>query len=213
MKIWTNVGIWLFILLNLVTRGITALLEAVAAPIFIAVWKGNPASSVQDSSNMFLILGNCNFCFIHVLGLIGLVMYVYVDNLTNLTSEYALLAVSFATTGIGALFFINYDHNDLTIKLWQFLIGSLMIWSISSPLTQTLVLSNFSKLLGTKATGTLMGYMSAAASVGRIIFSLLSAMGHIEPFVVSSVLCFVSCGLLIGYKWKLQQLTGTRHVT
>ena len=137
-------------------------------------------------------------------------MYVFVDYLTKLLTENVLLATSFGILGTGALLFINYDPDDATIELWLFILGSLMIWSISSPLSQTLVLSSFSKLLGTKATGSAMGYIGAAGSIGRIIFPLLSVMGLTRPFIVSCVVSYISCGLIIVYKWKLQQRAEAR---
>ncbi len=61
-RLW--VGAALFIFLNLVTRGVLALLETVGAPIFVQVWHSTKDNAVQDSSRMFLILGNGN-CPIH----------------------------------------------------------------------------------------------------------------------------------------------------
>lgn len=55
-RLW--IGAILFISLNLVTRGVLALLETVGAPIFVKVWHSTKENAVQDSSRMFLILGN-----------------------------------------------------------------------------------------------------------------------------------------------------------
>jgi len=189
-QIWT--GIFLFITLNLVTRGVLALLETVGAPIFVDVWDSNKEDAVKDSSQMFLILG-----------VIGLGMYFCVDYIRRIISEHTLLTISFVLTGAGALFFITWNPED-KITLVEFLIGAIIIWSIASPIAQTLILSSFSKMLGTAPQGSAMGWIGSAGSIGRIIFPLIAGLlSHNSSFAVSSILSFVCAGFVLLYRYQI----------
>eukprot|EP00122_Pirum_gemmata_P003205 Pgem_evm1s2896 len=52
-------------------------------------------------------------------------------------------------------------------------IGSLVI---AFPLKQTTIMSSFSKILGSKPQGGLMGWIGVFGSIGRIVMPLLSSL-------------------------------------
>ncbi len=62
------VGVALFIFLNVVARGVLALLETVGPPVFLEAWNDDSTDAVGTTSTMMLILG-----------LIGLVVFFLID--------------------------------------------------------------------------------------------------------------------------------------
>jgi len=192
-RVWLWTGIGLFIILNLVTRGVLALLETVGAPIFVDVWDSDKQDAVKDSSQMFLSLG---------VG--GLLMYFIVDYLRKWVPEHWLLAGSFALTGVGTVFFIAWTGDDAITKV-EFLVGAVIIWSIASPIAQTLILSTFSKMLGSRPQGSAMGWIGSAGSIGRIIFPLLAGMvSHNSSFLTSMIVSFLCAIAVVLYRYKVQ---------
>jgi len=180
-------GVWLFIFLNFAARGVIALLETVGTPEYLDALDEPVADPVKHSSTFFLILG----CF-------GLVMFFSVDFLKRFMQEHNILVSAFVIIAGGSLLLIEYTHD---VSLIRFYVGAALIWSVGSPLTQTIVISSFSKILGSKPQGTMMGWIGSAGSVGRILFPLLTgAFGEDISFVVSAVLCLV-CGVgVIAYE-------------
>jgi MFS transporter, ceroid-lipofuscinosis neuronal protein 7 len=50
----------------------------------------------------------------------------------------------------------------------------MLIWSLGSPLSQVMILSTFSRMLGARPQGLMMGLITGAGSVGRIVSPLIA---------------------------------------
>jgi hypothetical protein len=50
---------------------------------------------------------------------------------------------------VGALFFITYHPTD-DVTLAEFIVGSVIIWSIAAPIGQTIILAYFSNIVGSR---------------------------------------------------------------
>lgn len=71
----------------------------------------------------------------------------------------------------------SFSSSTSSSSLSRFLIGNLLIWSIGSPLCQTLSISMLSKYLGPhRDQATWMGLATAAGSTGRIIIPMLGGL-------------------------------------
>lgn len=85
-----------------------------------------------------------------------------------------------------------------------------MIYCIATPITQTLVSSMLSKQLPKQQQGKWMGLLTAAGSIGRILFPLLSGAFYSLGFTNAALLlpavlamCAV-CGIVVGLRlWQL----------
>jgi len=187
------IGALVFIALNFVARGVLALLETTGAPVFMDAWSDDDGDSVKDTSNMMLLLG---------LG--GLVIFALIDWLEKYIAEHWLLSASFLMIGSGGLFLFDYTGNG--VSLAQFIIGASLIWSIGSPIAQTIILSAFSKILGSKPQGEMMGWIGSAGSVGRIVFPLLGGfLGNNPSFLVSAITSFLSAISVLVYTWMIRK--------
>jgi len=187
-KKWVNIGVILFISLNFVTRGILALLETVGAPIYVKIWDTDN-DAVDDSSQMFLTLG-----------VFGLVVYVLLDYQRDRIPSHFLLAGSFAVTGFASLFFIVWPGQS-GLSIGTFLAGAVLIWSIASPIAQTLILSTFAKILGSQPKGSAMGWIGSAGSVGRIVFPLVAVLFPPNvAFVMAALTSLIGAAAVIVYQ-------------
>jgi len=163
-----------------------------SAPIFLDAWNGKEEEAVGDTSQMMLILG-----------VLGLIVFALIDVMEKWIAEWLLLAISFLFIGVGALFL--YDWTKTGVGLAQFIIGASLIWSIGSPISQTIILSAFSKILGSKPQGAMMGWIGSAGSVGRIIFPLLAILGNDVSFAISAGSALLSAIAVVIYNWRVQK--------
>lgn len=108
------------------------MLETVGTPVFLDAWNGDKQDRVQDSATMFLILG-----------VVGVIVFFLIGPLKRVCSDKTLLTFGFVITGVGSFLLINSDDS-----LPRFLIGACFIWSFGSPISQTIILSAFSSILG-----------------------------------------------------------------
>jgi len=187
------IGACVFIGLNFVARGVLALLETTGAPVFMDAWNDRDEDTVKDTSNMMLILG-----------MAGLVVFAVIDWLERYIPEHWLLSVSFLMIGAGGLFL--FDYTGQGVNLAQFIIGASLIWSLGSPIAQTIILSAFSKIIGSKPQGAMMGWIGSAGSVGRIVFPLLGGfLGNNPSFLVSAATSFLCAFAVLIYTWAIRR--------
>lgn len=184
------IGVLTFIFLNFVARGLIALFETLATPLFFEVWRDKDGDATTDASFMYFVLG-----------LFGFFVYFVIPWMGKLMREPLLLSVSFLVTALGAFLLISTAHFPLEII--RFLFALALIWSFGSPVSQTIILSAFSKILGQKPQGFLMGTIGSAGSVGRIVLPLIAGgFGENFSFIFSASLSVVGSFLILIYtKW------------
>eukprot|EP01117_Protostelium_nocturnum_P012980 TRINITY_DN4807_c0_g1_i1.p1 TRINITY_DN4807_c0_g1~~TRINITY_DN4807_c0_g1_i1.p1 ORF type:complete len:489 (+),score=148.14 TRINITY_DN4807_c0_g1_i1:155-1621(+) len=197
-------GLGLFILLNMVGRGVLSVLETTVSPTFkdILMDMSDPDSE-PDYTKLTAIM-------LFVLGVIGLVIFFLLDPLCKRIKEPTILNAGFMVVAAGSLFLISYGKEIITV--WQFAIGSIAILSIASPIVQTLVVSAFSKILGSKPQGTMMGYITSAGSVGRIIMPPLTGAIGMDASYGISVALSILCAILIFVYTKMVERHRSRVV-
>jgi len=167
-------GLALFIMLNLVGRGVLSVLETTVSRTFEDILEdiSDPEVTPDLTKDVSIML--------FALGMIGLVIFLFLDIVCKYIAEQVILSIGYVVVAIGSLALISYGRE--TISLLQFAIGSISILSLASPVVQTLVVSSFSKILGSKPQGTMMGYITSAGSVGRILMPPLTKQsGQTQP--------------------------------
>lgn len=76
-------------------------------------------------------------------------------------------------------------------------IGCGLVWSVSAPLSVTITVSTFSKLVGDQPQGVHMGIITAAGSVGRIIFLLFTDATSTNTVMIIAAVSSLLCGAAI----------------
>ncbi|KAG2502855.1 hypothetical protein JM18_009473, partial [Phytophthora kernoviae] len=177
-----NIGAAVFIFLNFNARGILSVFETVNIPLFIQATGSDPesVSAVVDASN-----------FQFYLGLLGLLSYFSIEYFRHSLRDVNWVQLGFIMLLLGNMFLV-LDPSSLTFP--QLAIAEFLVWSVGCPITTAVVLAAFSKLLGGRPQGTLMGLLGSAASVSRIVLPLLpAALPTLAPvFWINILLCALS---------------------
>jgi hypothetical protein len=102
----------------------------------------------------------------------------------------------------GFFLLVDFDGPLSPFRLWS---GMILLWSLGSSLAQIVILSLFSKHLQAnpttrKAQGVWMGWITAAGSIGRIIFPFATGMvvDSITRGGVFFAVALVQAALLVG---------------
>ncbi|KAG7387067.1 hypothetical protein PHYPSEUDO_014721 [Phytophthora pseudosyringae] len=184
-----NIGVGVFIFLNFNARGILSVFETVNVPLFIAATGSDPesVSAVVDASN-----------FQFYLGLVGLLSYFAIEYFRHSIRDENWVHLGFAMVLAGNVLLAMVPE-DLTFT--QLSLAELLVWSVGCPISTTVVIAAFSKLLGGRPQGMLMGLLGSAACISRSILPLLPAVvSTLAPvFWINIVLCALSIVLLRWY--------------
>jgi ceroid-lipofuscinosis MFS transporter 7 len=184
-----NIGAVVFIFLNFNARGILSVFETVNIPLFIEATGSDPesVSAVVDASN-----------FQFYLGLLGLLSYFSIEYFRHSLRDVSWVQLGFVMLLAGNVLLVAAPT---TLSFPQLAIAEFLVWSVGCPITTAVVLAAFSKLLGGRPQGTLMGLLGSAASVSRIVLPLLpAAIPTLAPvFWINIALCGMSMVLLWWY--------------
>ncbi|POM78477.1 Major Facilitator Superfamily (MFS) [Phytophthora palmivora] len=184
-----NIGVCVFIFLNFNTRGILSVFETVNVPLFITATDSDP-----DSTTVVLEASNFQF----YLGLLGLLSYFAIEYFRRSIRDENWVHLGFAMVLAGNVLLAMAPEN---LTFTQLSLAEFLVWSVGCPISTTVVLAAFSKLLGGRPQGTLMGLLGSTACISRCVLPLLPAVvSTLEPvFWVNIVLCASSIALLWWY--------------
>jgi len=184
-----NIGVGVFIFLNFNARGILSVFETVNVPLFILATDSDPdsVSAVVDASN-----------FQFYLGLLGLLSYFAIEYFRYSIRDENWVHLGFAMVLAGNVL-LAMAPEDLTFA--QLSLAEFLVWSVGCPISTTVVLAAFSKLLGGRPQGTLMGLLGSAACISRSVLPLLPAVvSTLAPvFWINIALCASSIVILWWY--------------
>ena len=138
------------------------------------------------------------------LGCFGLLTYVSIELFRHRITDVNWVLLGFGMLIIGNVFLV-IDPEALGFT--RLIISEMFVWSIGCPITTAVCVAAFSKLLGGRPQGTLMGLLGSAASVSRIILPLLPALvPTLTPvFWINIVLCVSSFVSLTWYNRLIVQ--------
>jgi ceroid-lipofuscinosis MFS transporter 7 len=185
-----KIGACVFIFLNFNARGILSVFETVNSVLYFEVTGKDPGSTkaVVEASN-----------FQFYLGCLGLITYFSIERFRHRVTDVNWVLTGFTMLIIGNLFLV-FDSANLSF--FRLATAELFVWSIGCPITTAVVVAAFSKLLGGRPQGTLMGLLGSAASISRIVLPLLpAAIPSLTPvFWINILLSTSSVASLIWYR-------------
>lgn len=194
------IGALVFIFLNFNTRGILSVFETVNVPLFLRVTN---RTSVADEESVAATEDAASFYF--VVGLLGLVSYATLQVLGRRISDVTFLVFGFVMLLIGNALLValcSWLQPTASSELFPlFVVAEVFVWSIGCPLTSAVVVSSFSKVLGTRPQGMLMGIFGASASVARMVMPFLPGVlpSWQVLFLVNATLCATCVVVLLAY--------------
>ena len=187
-----------FLLLNAASRGCLAVAETYGSTLYYSVeyGEGYDASAVNPLGAAW---------FYTALGALGVVVFILMESFTHFLNELTLLCWGFIAMTLGFITVLDTDGSIVNLAF-----SMSMIYCIATPITQTLVSSMLSKQLPRAQQGKWMGLLTAAGSIGRIVFPLLSGLLYMLGSTDAALLlpaiiamCAVS-GIFVGLKvWQL----------
>nr|CCA27912.1 Major Facilitator Superfamily (MFS) putative [Albugo laibachii Nc14] len=196
------VGVFVFLAQNFVARGILSIFETVNVPMYMMARSVPIASDeiIRETSNFFLTIG-----------FLGLITYAALHFLQNVPDMLLLLfahATLIAGNGIMAVITPAEGTEDNRIDISWFIVAEVLIWSVGCPLATAVVTSAFSKTLGTRPQGIMMGLYGSAGSVARMIMPMLPGLLDGDwslLFFIQIILCVFSVVALLLYMQLLRR--------
>lgn len=190
------VGVFVFLAQNFVARGILSIFETVNVPMYMMATSVPIASDeiIRETSDFFLGIG-----------FLGLITYAALYLLQRVPDKLLLLfahAALIAGNAIMAAITPATHTEDTRIDISWFIVAEVLIWSIGCPLATAVVTSAFSKTLGTRPQGIMMGVYGSAGSVARMIMPMLPGLLNGKwslLFLIQIILCVCSVVALLLY--------------
>jgi len=140
-----------------------------------------------------------------LLGLGGLVVFFSIDPIQRRTPLKAdiLLMIGIVTVMIGSGFIVAGRYEN---SLLIYTIGLTFIWSIGSPICQTVTVSSLSIIMGSRPQGAIMGWLTNAGSLGRILFPGLAGLVDASyVHILDIFICLLALIFLILYKYLINK--------
>jgi len=147
-----------FLALNLLVRLVLGIIETIATPVYVAL---NGGADGKDVEAGFVFGG---------LGLIGMGMLFFISYVSKHVEDFVILVCGLCAMVLGSGLMVG------TLSLARFIVGAGLIWCVGYPLSQTIIVSMFSKMLGSKPQGTWMGWIGAMGSLGRIVGPVVAGL-------------------------------------
>jgi len=183
-----NIGIVFFIFFNFSSRSVFALVETVGS--YIYVHQRGIEDKVKQNIESSLLFG--------YMGMGGLIMFLITMLLTKRVADNWLLLSAFVIIALGSL--VLMASTFYTDQLAPLLVGFILIWSIAFPIKQTTIMSSFSKILGQKPQGAMMGWIGTFGSLGRVFMPLVSGvLSDAASIGIALGVSCLSCVLLLLY--------------
>jgi len=160
---FTGIGVLLYVLLQFVTRMVVAVYETLSQLI-----------AINDFQWGIFTLGMVSCAF----GIVGTIVLLAQKPLGKRFNDENLLFLGLFSLGIGYAIFTpwlgSYGTAPLGIELTEFSVGSLFIFGVGFPITQALLVSLFSKLLGPIPQSMILGWIASLGSLARIVGAVVA---------------------------------------
>mmetsp|Transcript_17171 Transcript_17171/g.26577 ORF Transcript_17171/g.26577 Transcript_17171/m.26577 type:complete len:487 (+) Transcript_17171:44-1504(+) len=127
-------------------------------------------------------------------GTVGVLSLLCMAHLSETFTDVQLITGGMAVT-IGSmvcLCFVSEDTQDN--ETWKYSLAMFMMYSVGYPIGHTAVIGLFSKIVGRRKQGTLMGWFSASGSAARILCAIIT--GYVTNYASIDTLFFILMAIL-----------------
>mmetsp|Transcript_209 Transcript_209/g.295 ORF Transcript_209/g.295 Transcript_209/m.295 type:complete len:491 (+) Transcript_209:108-1580(+) len=127
-------------------------------------------------------------------GTIGVVALLCMAQLSEYFTDVQLITGGMAVM-VGcmlSLCFVSEDTNEN--EVWKYFLAMFMMYSVGYPIGHTAVIGMFSKIVGRRKQGTLMGWFASSGSAARILFPIMS--GYVTNYSSIITLFLILIGIL-----------------
>jgi len=171
-------------LLNVSTKGSISAFETLGVSIAQSEFG-------MTSSNAGMIVAMC--------GSIGVVSLLSMGHLARFLSDIQMICGGMLVMSFGVLS-LGFLEHDVVNPSWKFCTSIFLIYSVGYPIGHTAVIGLFSKIVGRRPQGSLLGWFASAGSLARLCFPIMSGyltnyFGISALFLV--LLCVLSLSIII----------------
>lgn len=195
-----DVVIYGAILLNIATKGGISIYETLGIQFATTTFSMTP----PDAGFLFATFG-----------FIGVIALLYMKKLCQYFNDVQLILGGMAlmiTCNILLIdFFGKYD-----LPIWRFYLAIFCMYASGYPIGHTAVIGMFSKVLGKRPQGALMGWFGSAGSLARVVFPIIG--GHLSQdfgnntlFAFAAIILVISCIMLYCEKDEVLHMTVREH--
>ena len=198
----TRIGLTVFdacivgcMLLNVATKGSIAVFETLGISFAESHFELN-------SSSAGTIVGTC--------GSLGVFALLFMGKLAKYFSDIQIIVGGMLVVVAGVLSLVGLEH-EATNPSWRYLFSIVLIYSIGYPIGHTAVIGLFSKIVGRRPQGALLGFFASAGSAARMIFPIMSGyvsedMDVQQVFIILAFVLLISIAFLLYAKDTLEYL-------
>jgi ceroid-lipofuscinosis MFS transporter 7 len=179
----------LYLFLNFTLRGILGVVETYGANLYQQIkspFEPANADIVRHSGEFFVYMG-----------IIGVGVLLILPRIAKKCTPYWTLLFGIFCIIVGSILFLPFLYQA---NITFFSAAIVLIWSIGSPITQTLTISTYSQMMGSKPQGATMGWLTTAGALGRIIFPILSGVNYDMTSYIDVVFGIISAICLILFR-------------
>ncbi|CAJ1941594.1 unnamed protein product, partial [Cylindrotheca closterium] len=142
-------------------------------------------------------------------GTIGVISLLSMGRLSQFMSDIQLICGGVIVMAMGFLSLTLIDDDSGDNSSWIYLLSIFMIYSIGYPIGHTVVIGLFSKIVGRRPQGTLLGWFAAAGSLAQLVFPIVA--GYVEHYLGFLPLFYILTGILAVF--TLITLLGQRTLS
>lgn len=179
----------LYLLLNFSLRGILGVLETYGGNLFQQIKSPGKAASadiVRQSGEFFVYMG-----------IVGVGVLLVLPRVAKRFTPYWTLLFGIWCITLGTILFLPFLYKS---DIAYFSFAVVLIWSIGSPITQTLTISTYSQMMGSKPQGSAMGWLTTAGSLGRIIFPVIAGASFDASAYINFITSILSTVAVVGFR-------------
>eukprot|EP00978_Attheya_sp_CCMP212_P016508 scaffold43285_cov44-Attheya_sp.AAC.2 len=165
-------------LLNVTTKGSIACFETVGITFAATHFD-------MTNSRAGVIVATC--------GLLGVFALLSMGHIAKFLTDIQMISGGMFVMCLGALSLADIPEGAHTAS-WRYYVSIFMIYSIGYPIGHTAVIGLFSKIVGRRPQGTLLGWFASAGSMARMAFPVIS--GYIARYGDMSILFYMLTSVL-----------------
>lgn len=131
-------------------------------------------------------------------GTIGLISLLSMGHLAKFLTDVQMIwgGASVMALGVFSLIFLKDEVDNPS---WRYFFAMFMIYAIGYPIGHTAIVGLFSKIVGRRPQGVLMGWFASAGSAARVLFPIIS--GYVVRYLEIEVVFYIIIAVLGASIW------------
>ena len=130
-----------------------------------------------------------------ICGIFGVAMLLSMGRLAKIMSDFQMIVSGMVVMVLSVISLSGLeDGGDENNPTWRYWLAMVLMYSIGYPIGHTAIIGLFSKIIGRKPQGTLLGWFATAGSAARVVFPLMS--GYVAHLASINLVFHILCAVL-----------------